>query len=143
MACRLPTITLLTLATLSAITAGCDSGSRLTADRAPPTTGDSVTHHLAAPGNQTDAARALDPHEVVIDNFAFSPSTLTVAAGTTVTWLNRDDVPHTATSTNRPRLFDSRTLDTDQRFSHVFTTPGTYEYFCAVHPHMIGRIVVK
>jgi plastocyanin len=88
------------------------------------------------------APRSL-PNQVVIDNFAFKPARLTVPAGTRVTWVNRDDVPHTATSTARPRLFDSGTLDTDDQFAHVFTTPGTYDYFCAVHPHMTGQIIVK
>jgi amicyanin len=82
-------------------------------------------------------------NQVVIDNFKFEPRQLTVKAGTKVTWVNRDDVPHTATSTARPKAFDSKTLDTDQKFSHVFPTAGTYEYFCAVHPHMKGKIVVK
>jgi plastocyanin len=81
--------------------------------------------------------------QVTIDNFAFSPATLTVPAGTRVTWLNHDDVPHTATSTTKPRAFDSGTLDTDDKFTHEFKTPGTYEYFCAVHPKMTGRVVVK
>ena len=83
------------------------------------------------------------PNQVTIDNFRFSPSELTVAVGTKVTWVNHDDVPHTATSTTKPRTIDSGTLDTDDKFSYVFTAPGTYEYFCAVHPHMKGRIVVK
>jgi plastocyanin len=83
------------------------------------------------------------PNQVAIDNFRFSPSELTVAVGTKVTWVNHDDVPHTATSTTKPRVIDSGTLDTDDKFSYVFTAPGTYEYFCAVHPHMKGRIVVK
>jgi plastocyanin len=84
-----------------------------------------------------------EPNQVVIDNFRFSPRTLTVPAGTKVTWINRDDVPHTATSTARPRAFDSKTLDTDDSFAHVFASPGTYDYFCAVHPHMTGTILVK
>jgi plastocyanin len=83
------------------------------------------------------------PNQITIDNFRFSPRELTVTAGTKVTWVNNDDVPHTATSTAKPRSFDSRTLDTDGKFSHVFTTPGTYNYFCAVHPQMTGRIIVK
>ncbi len=81
--------------------------------------------------------------QVVIDNFTFDPPHLTVSAGTKVTWINHDDVPHTATSTAKPKAFDSGTLDTDEKFSFVFTTPGTYKYFCAVHPRMIGQIVVK
>ena len=80
--------------------------------------------------------------QVVIDNFSFNPPRLTVRVGTRVTWINRDDVPHTATSTRKPRAFDSRTLDTDEKFSHVFTKPGTYEYFCALHPKMTAKIIV-
>ena len=80
---------------------------------------------------------------VKIDNFTFDPATLTVAQGTKVTWLNRDDVPHTATSSSSPRAFDSKTLDTDESFSFVFTTAGMYPYFCKVHPHMTGKIIVK
>jgi plastocyanin len=83
------------------------------------------------------------PNQINIDNFRFSPREMTVTAGTKVTWVNNDDVPHTATSTAKPRSFDSGTLDTDGKFSHVFSTPGTYDYFCAVHPHMTGRIIVK
>jgi plastocyanin len=81
--------------------------------------------------------------EVVIDNFTFDPPKLTISAGTQVTWINHDDVPHTATSTTKPRAFDSGTLDTDQKFSHVFAAPGTYDYFCAVHPKMTGQVIVK
>jgi plastocyanin len=82
---------------------------------------------------------------VVIDNFTFSPATLTVGVGvgTTVTWVNRDDVPHTATSSVKPRVFNSGALDTDQKYSFTFKTKGTYDYFCEVHPHMTGTIVVK
>jgi plastocyanin len=95
-----------------------------------------------APAEQASPS-AKDARQVDIDNFKFEPRRLTVAAGTRVTWVNRDDVPHTATSMARPKAFDSKTLDTDGQFSHVFTTPGTYEYFCAVHPHMRGEVVVK
>jgi plastocyanin len=80
---------------------------------------------------------------VTIDNFTFDPPTLTIPRGTKVTWLNHDDVPHTATSSASPRAFDSKALDTDDKFSFVFQTPGTYSYFCAIHPHMTASIVVK
>lgn len=96
----------------------------------------------AAPPEQ----KQTEPHpksEVAIDNFAFKPRVLTVAAGTEVTWTNRDDVPHTATAKAKPRAFQSGTLDTDAKYSFVFTRPGVYDYFCAVHPHMTGKIVVK
>ena len=95
---------------------------------------------LALTPNATPPAAS---NQIAIDNFAFKPATLTVAAGTTVTWVNQDDVPHTATASVKPRAFDSGTLDTDQKYSFTFKTPGTYAYFCAVHPHMTGQIVVK
>jgi plastocyanin len=82
-------------------------------------------------------------NQIVIDNFTFDPPTLTIPVGTKVTWVNHDDVPHTATSTAKPKVFDSKTLDTNDRYSHVFAAPGIYEYFCAVHPKMTGKIVVK
>ena len=90
-----------------------------------------------------DAAPKSAAQKVVIDNFRYSPRELTVPIGTKVTWINRDDVPHTATSTAKPKAFDSGALDTDQEFSFTFTAPGTYEYFCAVHPKMTAQIIVK
>jgi plastocyanin len=96
-----------------------------------------------APRTEAVEKRAEVPNQISIDNFTFDPPKLTVAVGTKVTWLNRDDVPHTATSSVKPRQFDSGTLDTDDHFEHVFTTPGVYDYFCAVHPHMTGQIIVK
>lgn len=86
------------------------------------------------------AAQAADT-EVNIDNFSFGPQELHVKAGTTVTWVNRDDIPHTVTSTTL--VFRSKALDTDDKFSFTFTTPGSYKYFCSLHPHMTGTIVVK
>jgi plastocyanin len=90
-----------------------------------------------------DSRRAEVAKQIVIDNFSFDPATLTVPVGTKVTWVNHDDVPHTATSTAKPKRFESGTLDTDGQFTYVFTSPGTYEYFCAVHPKMTGKIIVK
>ena len=81
--------------------------------------------------------------EVKIDNFSFAPATLTVAAGTMVTWTNRDDIPHTVVSTDDPKAFKSQVLDTDEKFYYTFTKAGTYSYFCSVHPKMTGTIVVK
>ena len=81
--------------------------------------------------------------EVKIDNFSFSPVTLTVAAGTTVTWINRDDIPHTVVSSDDPRVFKSKALDTDDGFSFTFTKAGTYSYFCSIHPKMTGKVVVQ
>jgi amicyanin len=79
--------------------------------------------------------------EVKIANFTFSPQQLKVKAGTTVTWTNADDIPHTVTSTTL--AFRSKPLDTDDKFSFTFTTPGTYKYFCSLHPMMTGSIVVE
>ena len=87
------------------------------------------------------AAPAATATEVRIDNFTFSPATLTVTAGTTVTWINGDDIPHAIAATDRS--FRSKTLDTDDRFSFVFRMPGAYDYFCTLHPHMVGKIIVK
>jgi len=81
------------------------------------------------------------PDQVVIENFSFVPATLTVKAGTKVTWVNRDDVPHTATDTDK--RFNSKALDTDDQFAFTFSEPGTYNYFCALHPKMTGQIIVK
>jgi amicyanin len=85
-------------------------------------------------------ARAADA-EVTIDNFTFSPQTLTIKVGTKVTWTNRDDIPHTVASTIK--AFKSPALDTDDSYSFTFTTAGSYEYFCSLHPHMTGTIVVQ
>jgi plastocyanin len=79
--------------------------------------------------------------EVKIDNFSFGPATVTVPVGTTVTWTNRDDIPHTAVSTDG--VFKSKVLDTDDKFSFVFSKPGTYPYFCTIHPKMTGQIIVQ
>jgi plastocyanin len=79
--------------------------------------------------------------EVKIDNFSFGPSDLTVPVGTTVTWTNRDDIPHTVVSTDK--VFKSKVLDTDEKFSFTFSKAGTYPYFCSIHPKMTGKIVVQ
>ncbi len=81
-------------------------------------------------------------NEVVIDNYSFSPQTLTVSAGTTVTWINHDDVPHTVLSIDKKTIV-SPALDTDEKFSYTFAIAGTNDYFCSVHPHMKGTIIVK
>jgi plastocyanin len=78
---------------------------------------------------------------VTIDNFVFEPARLTVKAGTTVTWLNRDDIPHTVAA--KDRLFKSKVMDTDESYSFTFSIPGEYTYFCSLHPHMTGTIVVE
>jgi amicyanin len=85
-------------------------------------------------------ARATDA-DVTIDNFTFSPQTLTIKAGTKVTWVNRDDIPHTVASTTK--AFKSPALDTDDTYSFTFTAAGNYEYFCSLHPHMTGTVMVE
>lgn len=79
--------------------------------------------------------------EVTIDNFSFGPMELTVPVGTQVTWVNKDDVPHVVMSVDK--IFKSKALDTDDKFSFTFQQAGTYEYFCSVHPKMTGKIIVK
>lgn len=91
------------------------------------------------------AAPSLSAHaggvEVKIDNFTFTPDRITVKAGTTITWINDDDIPHTVASS--AKLFKSKTLDTEDSYSFTFTTPGVYAYFCSLHPHMTGTVVVE
>jgi plastocyanin len=79
--------------------------------------------------------------EVKIDNFSFGPATLTVPVGTSVTWTNRDDIPHTVVSTDG--VFKSKVLDTDEKFSFTFSKAGTYPYFCSIHPKMTGKVIVE
>ncbi len=80
--------------------------------------------------------------EVKIDNFTFAPVTLTLATGTTVKWVNRDDIPHTVVSEDKS-TFKSKALDTDDSFTYTFTKPGTYTYFCSIHPKMVAKVVVQ
>ncbi|CAN7623225.1 cupredoxin domain-containing protein [Caballeronia sp. LjRoot31] len=89
------------------------------------------------------AAEAKPAAIVVIDNFSFSPAQLSVSAGSTVTWENHDDMPHTIVNDATPREFKSAPLDSGEQFSQTFPKPGTYKYFCSIHPHMTGTIVVK
>jgi plastocyanin len=90
-------------------------------------------------GQATD--QKMGTYEVSIDNFSFAPMEMTIPAGSRVTWINKDDVPHTVVSVDHK--FKSRALDTDEKFSFTFPDPGTYEYFCSVHPKMTGKIIVK
>ncbi|MGA7431084.1 MAG: cupredoxin family copper-binding protein [Xanthobacteraceae bacterium] len=92
---------------------------------------------------QTASAQNAAPAGVVsIDNFTFTPQSLKVKAGTTVTWNNKDDIPHGIASSDNA-FKKSKALDTDDSFSYTFTTPGTFQYFCYIHPHMVGTIVVE
>lgn len=96
---------------------------------------------LAGLAVAASAQSTADLIEVRIDNFSFGPTEVTVPAGTTVTWTNHDDIPHTVVSTDK--VFKSKVLDTDDRFSFTFSDPGTYPYFCSIHPKMTGKVVVK
>ena len=87
--------------------------------------------------DQPSAANA----EVKIDNFVFGPPTITVPVGATVTWTNKDDIPHTSVSTEG--VFKSKVLDADEKFSYTFTKAGTYSYYCTIHPKMTGKVVVQ
>jgi|SRR5271163_3440181 len=78
---------------------------------------------------------------VNIDNFVFGPQSITVPVGATVTWTNKDDIPHTAVSTDG--VFKSKVMDTDEKFSYTFTKAGTYPYYCSIHPKMTGKVVVQ
>ncbi|HET7493013.1 MAG TPA: cupredoxin family copper-binding protein [Bradyrhizobium sp.] len=82
-----------------------------------------------------------NPTEVKIDNFTFTPQELTVPAGATVKFVNHDDIPHTVVDKNK--AFRSKALDTDDSFTFTFANAGTYDYFCGLHPHMTGKIIVK
>ncbi len=82
-----------------------------------------------------------DANEITIDNFTFTPKELTVAVGTTVKWLNHDDIPHTVVE--KKTTFRSKALDTDDSYSFTFTSAGTFDYFCGLHPHMVGQVIVK
>ena len=100
---------------------------------------------LLLAGSRKVAANTQQPAttEVKIDNFSFGPVTLTVPAGGTVTWINRDDIPHTVVSTDDSKTFKSKVLDTDEKFSFTFSKAGTYPYFCSIHPKMTGKVVVQ
>jgi plastocyanin len=87
--------------------------------------------------DQSTAASAA----VNIDNFVFGPQTITVPVGATVTWTNKDDIPHTSVSTDG--VFKSKVLDTDEKFTYTFTKAGTYPYYCTIHPKMTGKVVVQ
>jgi plastocyanin len=78
---------------------------------------------------------------ITIDNFTFSPKELTIAVGTTVKWVNHDDIPHTIVE--KKTTFRSKALDTDDSYSFTFTSAGTFDYFCGLHPHMVGQVIVK
>jgi plastocyanin len=94
-------------------------------------------------GSVTRAQQKASTMEVKVDNFSFGPATVTVPVGTAVTWTNHDDIPHTIVSTDDPKAFKSKVLDTDEKFSFAFSKPGTYQYFCSIHPKMTGKVIVQ
>ena len=94
-----------------------------------------------APAAQAAQAPSAAATTVKIDNFVFGPAAITVTVGTTVTWVNEDDIPHNIVADDKS--FRSKVLDTDEKFSFTFTKAGTYDYFCSIHPHMTGKVVVK
>ena len=101
-----------------------------------------LTLQFAAQAQSSAAQQGQAPTvDVKIDNFSFSPPTITIPVGTTVRWTNRDDIPHTVVSDKE--IFKSKTLDTDDQFSYTFTKPGTYDYFCSIHPKMTGKVIVQ
>ena len=106
----------------------------------------SLVFALLMPSQVTPAATQSNDsgskYKVNIDNFSFAPATLTVPVGAKVTWTNKDDVPHTVVSTNNA-FPHSPPLDTDESFSYAFAKAGTYEYYCSVHPKMVGKVVVQ
>jgi len=105
----------------------------------------SGTHDGRTSKSSVPMSRAEQPGanevQIVIENFAFVPSEITIAAGTKVTWINKDEAPHTATSTDKK--FNTGGLDTEDKYSFVFNEPGEFPYFCALHPHMTASITVK
>lgn len=78
---------------------------------------------------------------VSIENFTFVPAEITISPGTTVTWINHDDIPHTAVSSEKG-VFRSKVMDTDEQFSFTFASAGDFAYFCSLHAHMTGRVIV-
>ena len=106
-----------------------------------------VTAFALTTGTRANSATSLGDKPasgatVKIDNFSFGPATITIPAGTMVTWTNSDDVPHVVTSDDN-KMFKSKALDTDDHFSFTFAKPGTYNYYCAIHPKMTAKIVVQ
>jgi plastocyanin len=96
---------------------------------------------LVGPGSALIAAAPAKVQTVAIKGFAFSPQVITVPVGTTVTWINQDEDPHTVTANDKS--FHSAALDTDDKYSFTFTRPGEFAYFCSLHPHMTGKVIVK
>ena len=102
-----------------------------------------MTHdsmHSKSPASGMESKMNSQTNRIEIKDFAFGPSTITVPAGTKVTWVNKDEEPHKVVSVDE--TFKSKAIDTDGEFSFVFDKPGAYKYFCSVHPRMVGTVVV-
>lgn len=119
---------------LGIVVAGCLSGA-----------GGMALAHIGMAGMSSLPIQVAETaaNTVTISDFSFAPQSVTVAAGTVVTWVNHDDEPHTVVSADSPTLFKSGALDTNDTFTYTFDKPGTYQYFCSIHPHMTGTVVVK
>jgi len=120
---------------------GSSETKSTTAPTASPNSNMETSKTEPSPAAGKDLPIRSTPNQVIVENFSFQPGTLTVKAGTSVTWVNHDDVPHTVNDNDE--RFKSGTLDTDAKFSYKFTSPGTYNYFCSLHPRMTGQIIVK
>ena len=97
-----------------------------------------ASHANPDASHQTGSSRK---YQVRIDNFSFVPATLTVPVGSTVTWVNHDDMPHSVVSSEK--ILKSPVLDTDQEFSYTFAATGNYPYYCGIHPVMTGKVIVQ
>ena len=103
-------------------------------------TADGSMHHVASPG-AAQSKTISQPSRITIKDFSFGPASTTVLTGSKVTWVNKDEEPHKVVSVDE--IFKSTAIDTDGEFSFVFNKPGTYKYFCSVHPRMVGTVVVE
>jgi plastocyanin len=128
---------MLLMGLLGVLLPGCGSGTGGTES------GNEGATATAPASGVSGATGDSESKQISIVNFKYVPDTLTVPAGTKVTWTNQDDMPHTVTSTIKPRALNSAALDTDDRFSYVFAEPGTYNYLCTLHPQMTGRVIVE
>lgn len=124
----------------------CGPASTSQADPHPPAAAPTVSTErpltrTPVPSNGSGGVTAATGPQVTLNNFTFTPQTITVKSGTTVTWVNHDDTPHTVTSADH--LFGSSALDTDDQFTYRFSATGTFQYFCTIHPRMTATVIVQ
>jgi plastocyanin len=131
--CSLPARPAISMALLAALLLGACGSTTSAATAAPPT--------ARAPAPATAAPAVISGPQIVIGNFTFTPNALTVAVGTTITWINHDDLPHTVTA--QDHSFTSSGLDTEDSFTHQFIVAGTYAYYCTIHTKMTATIIVR